>query len=51
MSSKEMKECEECGRKAGIVDALSRKRTYCVYVEQSERHPYKLLCQWCRGKE
>jgi hypothetical protein len=43
--------CAECGRKGGIVDALSRRRTYnVVLVHVPSAGGGSLLCQWCRAK-
>jgi hypothetical protein len=45
------KECAGCGRKGGIVDALSRRRTYNVVLETvTDCGREMLLCQWCRAK-
>jgi hypothetical protein len=43
--------CAGCGRKGGIVNVYSLRRTYNVVLEHTpDAGGGKLLCQWCRAK-
>jgi len=44
--TEDVRRCDNCGRKEGIVPFLSSRRTYNVVLKKDG--PY-LLCQWCRG--